>query len=62
MLSKPVNLYTFKFDKNVRIKDRFVYETLNSVVFGTFDWITLISYSLSDNVMGSFKFEAMVTN
>ena len=61
MLSKPVDLFTFKFDKNVHIKDRFVNGMLNSVVFGTFDWMKLISNSLSDNVMGSFKFEATVT-
>ena len=34
---------------------------LNSVVFGTFDWMKFISNSLSDNVMGSLKFEATVT-
>ena len=61
MLSKPVDLFTFKFDKNVRIKDRFVNGMLDSVVFGTFDWMKLISNTLSNNVMGSFKFEATVT-
>ena len=61
MLSKPVDLFTFRFDKNVRIKDRFVNGMLNSVVFRTFDWVKLISNLLSDNVMGYFKFEATVT-
>ena len=41
--------------------NRFVNGMLHSVVFGTFDWMKLISNSLSDNVMGSFKFEATVT-
>ena len=58
MLSKPVDLFTFKFD---RIQDKFVNGMLNSVVFGSFDWMKLISNSFSDNVMGSFKFEATVT-
>ena len=61
MLSKPVDLFTFKFDKIVRIKDRFVIGMLNSVVFRTFDWMKLISNSLSDKVIGYFKFEATVT-
>ena len=61
MLSKPVGLFTFKFNTNVRIKDRCVNGMLNSVVFETFDWMKLICNSLSDNVMGSFKFEATVT-
>ena len=47
--------------KAIRIKDRFVNGMLNSMEFGTVDWMKLIGNALSDNVMGSFKFEATVT-
>ena len=43
------------------MKDRFVNVMLNSAVFGTFYLMKLISNSLYDTVMGSFKIAAMVT-
>ena len=57
ILSKPVDLFTFRFDKKNRTKVRVLNGMLNLVVVGTFDWTKLFSNSLSDNVTGSFRFE-----
>ena len=61
ILSKPVDLFIFRFDKKFSTKVRVVNGMLNFVVVGTFDWTKLLSNSLSDNVTGSFRFEATFT-
>ena len=61
ILSKPVYLFIVILDKKIRIKVRVVTGMLNLVVVGTFDWTKWLSNSLSDNVTGSFRFEATFT-
>ena len=58
ILSKPVDLFTIRFDKTFCTNVRVVNGMFDLVAVGTLDCTKLFSNSLSDNVTGSFRFEA----
>ena len=61
MLSKPVALLTFKFDKKFLTKPTLVKGILNSTLLGTLDCTKVLRCSNSEFMIGSFSLEATFT-
>ena len=61
LLSKPVDLLTFKFDKKFLKHPTLVKVILNSTLLGTLDCTKVLRCSNSEFTIGSFSLEATFT-